>query len=254
MGYEDIILEKSNGVAKLIFNRPQVRNAMSERMMHEILVALKEVADDTVRVLVMTGAGHSAFSPGKDVKEVSQRPPGFYAPPPPMGEAIEALGKPVIAAVNGYCGTGALAIVLACDLVIASDNAVFVDLHASIGLVHAGGVSQKLPRLIGMKKAKEMLFLCEKMSAQEAERCGLINKVVPQDKLDETVQAVCDRLIQNSALSLAVIKGMLNKGMEMDLASGLKYEAQEYRRFRESTAAAAETKARLGKALNKDKK
>lgn len=252
MAYEDIIYETSEGVAKITLNRPHVLNAMTENMMTEIIQAVGQAGnDETVRAIVITGAGR-AFSPGKDVNEVGKRPPGYYAPPPPVGEAIEKADKPVIAAINGYCGTGALELMLACDLAVASENAVFADLHANIGLVHAGGASQILPRLIGIKRAKAMLFLSEKMTAQEAERIGLINMVVPHEELDDAVKKITDRLIENSALSLSIIKNMINGGMRMDLAGGMALEATEYRRFRERASAASETKERLKKTLKKD--
>jgi enoyl-CoA hydratase/carnithine racemase len=210
--------------------------------------------DDNIRVLIITGAGR-AFSAGRDVKEVAARVPGEYHPAPPVEDTIEALEKPVIAAVNGYCGTGALEWALACDIIVAADSAVFIDMHARVGLVHGGGGSQRLPRLIGSKRAKEMFFTGLPVPAAEAERIGLINKVVPAEKLEETVTAMAKTMIECSPVSLGIIKGLVNKGLKMDLASGLALETTEYRRYRQRKST-ADTVDRLGTNLNKsgDKK
>ena len=250
MSFENIILDKANGVAKIILNRPQVLNAMNEELMQEMAEAIEDTGqDDSIGVLVITGAGR-AFSAGRDMKEIRQRPEGVYRPAPPTRPMLENLDKPVIAAVNGYCFTGALELVLSFDIIVASENAVFGDTHARYGLVHGGGATQRLPRLVGAMKAKELLFLCEPISATEAERIGLANKVVAADKLEEAVMEMAAKILSNSRTSLGIIKGLVNRGMKMDLAAGLELEAVEYQRYRERSSA-ADTNSRLGNFLEK---
>ncbi|HXY74430.1 MAG TPA: enoyl-CoA hydratase/isomerase family protein [Dehalococcoidales bacterium] len=252
MSYENIIVEKAEGIAKLTLNRPQAMNALTEKMMQEIVDALKECdRDDEVRVIIVTGAG-KAFTAGKDVKEVASRPPGEYHPAPPVEDTIEAIDKPVIAAVNGYCGTGGFELALACDIIIASEAAIFADSHAKLGLVHAGGGSQRLPRLVGMKKAKEIILTSIPISGTEAERIGLANKVVPADKLMETATAMAKVIAGNSPVSVAIIKNVMNKGMKLDLAGGLLIETTEYRRHRERGKSSTDAN-RINTALSKDK-
>ena len=141
-------------------------------------------------------------------------------------EAIEGLPKPVIAVVSGYCLTGALEAALTCDMIIASENAVFGDTHARWGLRPTWGLSQRFPRIVGVMKAKELSFTAETISAQEAERIGLINKVVPAEKLEEAAKELAVKMLSNSRGSIAAYKTLINKGMKADLATGLKIEAE----------------------------
>jgi enoyl-CoA hydratase len=232
MGFENIIVEKKEGIAKITLNRPQVLNALNQQTFSEIQAALEDIGkDDSVGVVLITGAGR-AFSAGLDIKalsgpreggdvgaEINKRAWGAL-------EAIEGLPKPVIAVVSGYCLTGALEVALTCDMIIASENAVFGDTHARWGLRPTWGLSQRLPRIVGVMKAKELSFTAETISAQEAERIGLINKVVPAEKLEEAAQELAGKMLSNSRGSIAAYKTLINKGMKADLATGLKIEAE----------------------------
>ncbi len=232
MGFENIIVEKKEGIAKITLNRPQVLNALNQQIFLEIQAALEDIGrDDSVGVVLITGAGR-AFSAGLDIKALSVPGEGgdVGAEINRMGlgtiEAIESLPKPVIAMVNGYCLTGALEVALACDMIIASENAIFGDTHARWGLRPTWGLSQRLPRTVGVMKAKELSFTAETISAQEAERIGLINKVVPAEKLEEAAQELAGKMLSNSRGSLAAYKTLINQGMKADLATGLKIEAE----------------------------
>ena len=147
MNYQNIIVEKKEGIAKIIFNRPQVLNAFSENLLFELEDAIKEAgADDSVQVLVLTGAGR-AFSAGMDLKELgtrTERKVDAVQLLKGIPKAIEELEKPLIAAVSGYCFTGGLELVLQCDMIIASENAIFADTHARYGLIQGWGASQRL--------------------------------------------------------------------------------------------------------------
>jgi enoyl-CoA hydratase/carnithine racemase len=142
-------------------------------------------------------------------------------------EAIENLDKPVIAAVNGYCLTGALELATACDLIVASENATFGDTHARWGLTPTWGGSQRLPRIVGAHKAKEMVFTCDILTAREAEQIGLVNKVVAPDKLNETVQELAGKILANSRTSIRIQKSLINRGLRLDYASALKMAEEE---------------------------
>ena len=232
MGFENIIVEKKEGMAKITLNRPQVLNALNQQTFSEIQAALDDIGrDDSVGVVLLTGAGR-AFSAGLDIKTISA--PGEGGD---VGaeinrlargtiEAIESLPKPVVAMVNGHCLTGALEVALACDMIIAAENAIFGDTHARWGLRPTWGLSQRLPRAVGVMKAKELSFTAEMISAQEAERIGLINKVVPAERLEEAAQELAGKMLNNSRGSVAAYKTLINQGMKADLATGLKIEAE----------------------------
>lgn len=221
MTYKTLIVEKSNGIAKIILNRPRVLNAMNEELLAELVVALDDIEkDDSVHVVILTGSG-DVFSAGRDLKcvmEGSERPGGDRY------KAIEDLSKPVIAAVNGPCFTGSFELVMCADIIIASENAVFGDTHARFGIIPGGGQTQRLPRQIGPKKAKELLFTCERISAREAERIGIVNKVVPPEKLDEAAQEMAEKILQNIPETIRTLKSLINRGLKTDLQTGLKME------------------------------
>ena len=190
MNYKTLILEKKEGMAKIILNRPEALNALNKQMREEILAACNEIeTDDSIKALIFSGSGR-AFCAGDDLKELKVSDEPFTARASrssnKMQQAIERLSKPVIAAVHGYCYTGAFDIVLNCDIVIASDDAVFADTHARWGIFPGTGAAQYVTRLVGKMKAMELFLTCEPITAAEAERIGLINRVVPVDKLGQT--------------------------------------------------------------------
>ncbi len=245
MKYSNILYEKKNRIARITLNRPQALNALSPQLLLELETALKDiVGDNTVGVVVLTGAGERAFSAGVDIKSMNEtsRDSSVTARRRlalDIIEIIENLDIPVIAAVNGYCLTGGLELATACDIIIASENANFGDTHARWGLTPTWGGSQRLPRLIGPMKAKEMVFACEMVPAAEALRIGLVNKVVPPEKLEEAVLDMARKIAANSRTSIRIQKSMMNRGMKMDYASGLKMAEAE------SPGATEDSQARL---------
>lgn len=231
MNYQTVLLDKEDGVARITLNRPQVLNAISAGLLDDLKAALDEADDDdSIGVVVITGAGR-AFSAGVDIKT---RDPETGQPVSPSNEQalevidfIEKMGKPVIAAVNGHCLTGALELATACDIIVASDRAVFGDTHGRWGLTPTWGGSQRLPRLIGALKAKEMFFTGDILSAAEAERIGLINRVVPDETLQEAVREMADKILANSRETIRIEKSLVNRGRKMDYADGLALERRE---------------------------
>jgi len=223
VSYNKIILEKKGGIAKITLNRPEALNAMDEELVAELVAALDDIEHDSdIDVAIITGVGR-AFSAGRDLK-------GILAGREWVGgiryQALEDLSKPVIAAVNGFCFTGALELAMCADIVIASENAVFGDTHARFGLVPGGGQTQRLPRLIGAKRAKELMFTCDMISAQDAERMGMVNRVVPAEKIEEAAWEMAEKILKNIPEAIRTIKSLVNRGIRTDLETGLKMEAK----------------------------
>ena len=200
MNYRNIILEKKNRVAKITLNRAEELNAIDKQTHLELQAALKDIEEDPeARVVVITGAGR-AFCAGADLKyavSITDKPQELAA----FGQLfydtygmIENLGKPVIAMVNGMALAGGIELLEACDLAVAAEDARIADQHANFGLVPAGGSTQRLPRQIGLKKAKELLLTGDWVTGKEAERLGLVNKAVPADKLEEETMKMAEKL------------------------------------------------------------
>ncbi len=232
MDYTTIIYEKKGGMARITLNRPQVLNAINPPLLIDLKAALQDAAEDeSVGVVVLTGAGR-AFSAGVDIKSMDESSQEYSAAARKklaleVIAAIENLDKPVIAAVNGHCVTGALELATACDIIIASEKATFGDTHARWGLVPLWGGSQRLPRIVGAMKAKEMVFTCDRLTAGEAQQIGLVNKVVPAEKLDEAVLEMANKILANSRASIRIQKSLINRGLRMDYAAALKMAEAE---------------------------
>ena len=233
MVYKNVKYRKDSGIVWITINRPDVMNALNPATLSEIKAAVQDAGkDNDIGVVVITGTGR-AFSTGVDLIALGDRKleRGRVGPilDEPAGElinAIQVLPKVVIAMVNGYCLTGALEIVLACDLIVASEQARFGDTHGRWGFRPSWGMSQRLPRLIGILKAKEMSFTADMITAQEAERIGLANMVVPAEKLEETVRGLAAKIMGNSPKTVAAIKYLYNQGMKDTLEKGLELEAK----------------------------
>jgi len=252
MVYENLLYQKDGGIARLTIDRPEVMNALNPALLLEIKAAVQDAGkDDNVGVIVLTGAGR-AFSAGVDLEtlkecrlERGRVGPILDDPGWALINTIQAVPKVVIAMVNGYCFTGALEIVLACDLIIASEEARFGDTHARWGLRPSWGMSQRLPHTVGILKAKELSFTADMITAREAERIGLVNMVVPADKLEETVQELAEKIMANSLETVAACKYLYNHGMRDTLEKGLELEAK-------SDFVIRDTEERLEKFRRKD--
>jgi enoyl-CoA hydratase len=231
MKYNDIIYEVTEGIAWITLNRPERLNALSPSMLDEWIDAIETAGkDEEVRVIVVTGAGR-AYCTGLDLKslgnaKVENGEVGGERDAAGIGviEAIQNCPKPVIGMINGHCITGGLETLYGFDLVVASEEARFADTHAKWGLRPTWGLSQRMPRTLGMMRAKELSFTCRMFGAEEAKELGLVNRVVPADKLREETIALAKLIMPNSAEAIAAIKDLFNKGMELALKDGLKYE------------------------------
>ena len=172
MAYENIIFEKEDNIAVITFNRPEAMNALNNQTRAEFAAAIDEVAaDDEIKVLILTGSG-KAFVAGTDIKEFNQTTPYAAHNIMRLGEMVEKLEKPVIAAVNGFCLGGGCEIAMGCDIIIASEKAKFGQPEINIGIIPGGGGTQRLQRLIGVCRAKELIFTGDIIRAEEADRSG----------------------------------------------------------------------------------
>jgi 2-(1,2-epoxy-1,2-dihydrophenyl)acetyl-CoA isomerase len=230
MGFQTLIVEQSEGIATVTLNRPQARNALDLVMRRELLQALDEIdADPSSRVVILTGAG-GHFCAGGDVKSMQ---PGAAAS---EGRArVAALNhlvmrlvefpRPVIAMVDGFAVGAGCNLALCCDVLIASDRAKFGEVFAKIGLVPDGGGSWLLSRVVGLARAKELIFTADIIDAAEAGRLGLVNRVVPASDLASVTRALALRIAQGPPKVLAMAKHMVNRAASTDLAAALDVEA-----------------------------
>ena len=215
MKYQDILFEVADGVAWVTINRPETRNAFREHTLDELIDAFRSTRNDpSIACAVVTGAGDQAFSSGGDFHAMMRlnRANALHWNDRMLGlaMAIRGLPIPVIAMVNGWCMGGGHELALWCDLVIASDNAVFGQTGAKVGACPTVGATQYIPRLIGERLAREMIFLCRTFTAEEAERIGLINRCVPKAELADATREWCERIKSYSPQTLRATKKSLN--------------------------------------------
>lgn len=217
MEFTDILYEKKDGVGKITINRPDVYNAFRVKTLEEIAEALLDADEEypNIGVVVLTGAGKKAFCTGGDAREKGKEGKGVYLRGMIMIHArvldlIRKIQPPVIAAVNGYSMGGGHVLQTACDLCIASENAVFGQTGPRIGSFDAGNGASFLARLVGERKAREIWYMCRQYTANEALQMGLANKVVPQDKLEEEVAAWCKEILAKSPRAIKFLKAAFN--------------------------------------------
>jgi len=230
MAYDNLLFEVNEKIARITFNRPNVLNALNRKTMDELGDCLKKVrADDDIRVLILTGAGEKAFIAGADINELSQQTPVVGREYTLYGQEIvhrlETLGKPVIAAINGFALGGGCELALACTLRIASRNAKLGQPEVKLGIIPGYGGSQRLPRLCGKGVAHELILTGEMISAEEALRVGLVNRVVESSDLLATAEAIAKKIIANAPLAVKYALEAVEHGMEMPQEEGLYLEA-----------------------------
>ena len=229
MPYTDIIFEKRGPVARITLNKPQVKNAMGKQTLIDLLAALDEIGKDpAVAVVVIKGAGGN-FSTGMDLRELTgPTGPGaeeFTRLADKIFLGIEKFPRVTIAVITGYCMAGGFEVAMGCDFIFAEDNCRIGDGHIKLsGFVPNGGASVRLPKLIGMKKAKELLFTGDLISGKEAEKMGIVNYAVPAETLDQTVEKFVAKLADKSPIGLEYMKKLVNASPECSLETGLLME------------------------------
>lgn len=230
MSFQTIVFEKDQNIATITLNRPKAYNAINLKMFEELKQAFARIeTDKDVRAIIITG-NEKFFAAGADISEVgSIRSPidaHYFLKQADIFTLIEDFDRPVIAAVSGLALGGGCELCLACDLRIAAENAVFGQPEIRIGVIPGGGGTQRLPRLIGVTKAKELLFTGETIDAIEAHRLGLVNKVIPLPNLMTEAKALALKVAAMPGMALKMTKYAVNGGMNMDLRSALAYEAR----------------------------
>ncbi|HMM22378.1 MAG TPA: short-chain-enoyl-CoA hydratase [Selenomonadales bacterium] len=232
-GYENLLLEKEGGIAVVTINRPKALNALNAATINELdKIASQLVADDEVKVVILTGAGDKAFVAGADITYMQSMTAMDGRNWAKLAQAvfnkIENLPKPVIAAVNGYALGGGNEIAMACDIRIASENAKFGQPEVSLGIPPGFAGTQRLPRLVGKGRAKELLFTGDMIDAAEAYRIGLANKVVAPEELINAAKAMANKIMSRAPIAVQVCKSCVNEGLDVDLESGVAYEAEVF--------------------------
>jgi enoyl-CoA hydratase/carnithine racemase len=227
MTYETLIIEPHDAVQLIRLNRPDALNALNARLLGELTEALdRAAADEAVRCIVVTGSA-KAFAAGADIKEMSQKSYAEMFKHDVFAEAAQRIGrfrKPIVAAVAGYALGGGCELAMLCDFIIAADTARFGQPEITLGIVPGIGGSQRLTRLVGKSKAMEMMLTGRHMDAAEAERAGLVSRVVPADRLEEEALAAAAKIAGQSALVVAMVKELVNAAYETTLSAGVGLE------------------------------
>ena len=230
MAFENLLYEKRNGIGYVTVNRPEKLNALNRKTMDELHDCFQEIErDDEVRAVILTGAGEKAFVGGADINELAVQTPVEGKEMSVRGQKvldlIEHLGKPVIAAVNGYALGGGCELALACTLRVASENARLGQPEVKLGLIPGYAGTQRLPRLVGRGRALEMLLSGEPVSAAEAYRIGLVNQVAPAQDLIAAAEKLAQKILANAPLAVKFALEAVNHGLEMTQAEGQFLEA-----------------------------
>lgn len=221
-----VITEKKDGIAIVTLNRPESMNALSQNLMKALVVVFRQLQqDDDVAAVILTGAG-KAFCAGLDLLELANSGLDGFAMDgdSDIQAAILEFDRPIIGAINGAAATGGFELALWCDVLIAAENARFGDTHARVGVIPGWGLSQRLQRIIGINRARELAFTGNFLAADKAESWGLVNRVVSaEDLLPVCEQLACD-MVSCDRNTLVSYKRVINEGAGMDLANALKYE------------------------------
>lgn len=231
--FENLVLEVQGGIARVTINRPKVLNALNEATVREIRAAFASLKDDpAVGVVILTGAGEKAFVAGADINELAVMTPLQGEASSKLGQAtlreIELLGKPVLAAINGFALGGGCELALACHMRFASENAKLGLPEVGLGIIPGYGGTQRLPRIVGLGHALELITTARMIDAQEALRIGLVNRVYPLAELLPACEKIAGEILQRGALAVGYALDAAIRGMESDLTQGLEREAGHF--------------------------
>ena len=230
-----LLLEQHDAVLLMTLNRPDAYNALNPALTDALVDAFNEAADnDAVRAIVITGAG-KAFCAGVDLKALTENPDmlksGGLGPEAPMVQMMARCNKPVIGAINGPAITGGFELALACDFLYASDSARFADTHARVGILPGWGLSQKLSRLIGINRAREVSLTGNFISAQQALEWGLVNQLCSSEMLVDQAIASARQIAESEPHTIAALRGLMNDGWELPLGDALVLEGERANDF-----------------------
>jgi enoyl-CoA hydratase len=230
MAFDNLLIERDEATAIVTINRPKVLNALNTQTLDELRRAILELKqDDGVRVVILTGAGEKAFVAGADINELAVQTPTAGREHALAGQhvfdLIENIGKPVIAAINGYALGGGCELAMACTLRLAADTAKLGQPEIALGLIPGYAGTQRLPRLVGKGRAMEMILTGAPIAADEAQRIGLVNRVVPAADLMAEARTLAAQLAKSAPIAMRYIINAVNKGIEIPFAEACQYEA-----------------------------
>jgi len=233
MPLENVKLEKKNAIAYVTIDRPKVLNALNMATMRELWQVFSELKDDKqVRVVILTGSGEKAFVAGADINELAKNSPVEAKAYTHKGQAtlelIENLGKPVIACMNGFALGGGCEIAMACTMRIAGENAKLGQPEVKLGLIPGYGGTQRLPRLVGPAKAKELIWSGRQVKADEALAIGLVDRVVPAAEVEEHALGWASELASGAVVAMGLAKDMIDSGLDGSLSRGLDMEIEAF--------------------------
>ncbi len=252
MSEELVLVEHRDGVATVTLNRPEALNALSMALRNRIAQVFAELeADDHVEAIVLTGAGR-AFTVGLDLKELGgEKEAAAAVESRNLGTVLGNMSKPIIGAVNGFAITGGFEIALMCDFLLASPEAKFADTHARVGVVPGWGLSQRLPRLIGINRAKELSLTGNYLDAETACAWGLVNRVVPADELLGVCQQLARDIVSTDRTTRDEIKRIMDAGWEATLSEGMQIEDAANRVHAKAEVSAEKVAARRADIQNR---
>jgi len=230
MQFENVLVQKDGAVAVITLNRPQTLNALSYDLVKDLSLAMQELdRDDEVRVLILTG-GDRAFAAGADIKEMAECGPFDRRLVERLSyrDQINKIAKPVIAAVSGFALGGGCELAMSCDIIIAAENARFGQPEVNLGIIPGSGGTQRLTHVLGKHRALELILTGDMITAQEAERLGLVNRVVPGELLLEEAKKVANKIAAKPALAIQAAKEAVLKAANMPLDEGLAFERKSF--------------------------
>lgn len=230
MEYQNVLIEIEDGIGILTINRPEVRNALDLQTWAEVCAASRELDENpAVQVIILTGAGGKAFASGADIRALQKRTTVDQICIKPNDtlssvDAVAAVTKPVIAAIDGFALGGGCELAMACDVRIASKKSKFGQPEVGLGIIPGGGGTQRLQRLVGVGKAKELIFTGDIIDAEEAERIGLVQKVVEDGAVMQAAKEMANKVKAKGPVAVKLAKMAIDVGANTDLASGLRFE------------------------------
>jgi Enoyl-CoA hydratase/carnithine racemase len=232
MTYENIVFEVKSGIGSITINRPESLNSLNSKVFDELEIVLQEIrTNDSIETVIITGAG-KAFVAGADISLMSSLSPMEGRTWTMRGQKVfcelEAIEKPVIAAVNGYALGGGCELAMACDIIFASDKAKFGQPEVNLGIIPGYGGTQRLPRIVGEKNAKYLIYSGEIIDADEAYRMGLVQKVYPAETLLEEAEKFASKMMTKAPIGLKMSKVAIRNGLNVDLRTGIAIEAEAY--------------------------
>ncbi|MEG6522071.1 short-chain-enoyl-CoA hydratase [Desulfotomaculum sp. 1211_IL3151] len=233
MEFNTLLLEKEGNIALLTINRPKALNALNPEVLKEIGQAVDVItADDEIFVVILKGAGEKAFVAGADITAMQNmnalEARAFAILGQDVFKKLEYMNKPVIAAINGFTLGGGCELAMACDIRVATEKSKFGQPEAGLGVTPGFAGTQRLPRLVGKGRAKELIYTCDIIGAADAHRMGLVNHVVAEDQLLDFCKAMAGRIASKGQVAVRLCKAAIDQGLEMDADKGMAYEAEVF--------------------------